>query len=325
MTVECGFAAQAESAIVNRRRRSAFMFLTMRRRAIARCEAVHSPVCSVSMRLLPILIILGCHPEQPATAHQDDNYGATIEDDEAWKLAHSERCAEPVRAADCTGVKEYLADFPKGKHASDAKYMLAALPDRLAKVPEETQWTKSDVAECKAADDVESCDDIADYLKRMPMGKHAAEARALLDAAKPKIEKLQQEQNDAGVEIELLGMDHTAADCPNAFEGALCVVLDVRLRHNVKQTAVGVMTNCGEKPGAAKKMYWATGKDLTKIPLGATSDVHVAVPRAERCTIEVGIGTLPKLEKQGLRRICLYAKADAKDDHAEPGSCPDTP
>lgn len=277
------------------------------------------------MRLLPILLILGCHAEQPAAPHQDDHYGATIDDEEAWTLAHSERCAEPVRAADCTGVKEYVADFPSGKHAGDAKYMLAALPDRLAKVPEETQWNKLDIAECKLADDVESCSDIADYLKRMPMGKHAAEARALLDTAKPKLDKLQQEQDEAGVEIELLGMDHTAKDCPHAFEGALCVILDVRLRKSLKQSALGVMTNCGEKPGAPKKLFWATGKDLTKIPIGVTTDVHVALPRAERCTIEVGVGTVPTLEKQGLRRICLYAGAHAKDDHAEPGSCPDMP
>lgn len=277
------------------------------------------------MRLLPILLVLGCHPALPAAPHHDDDYGATIEDDEAWKLARPGRCAEPVRGADCTGVKEYLADFPSGKHAGDAKSMLAALADRLAKVPEETQWNKLDVAECKMADDVESCDDIVDYLKRMPMGKHAAEARALIDTAKPKVEKLQQEQNEAGVEIELLGMDHTAGDCPHAFEGALCVILNVRLRKTLKQTSLGVMTNCGEKPGAPKKLHWATGRDLTKVAIGTTTDLHVAVPRAERCTIEVGIGTVPQLEKQGLRRICLYAKADAKDDHAEPGSCPDTP
>ena len=72
---------------------------------------------------------------------------------------------------------------------------------------------------------------------------------------------------------------------------------------------------------AAKKLYWATGKDLTKIGIGTTTDLHVAVPRAERCTIEVGIGNIPKLEKEGLRRLCLIAGTDPKDDRAEAGSC----
>ncbi len=272
--------------------------------------------------LLSLLFVVGCHHEQPAAPAQEETYGPTIEDEEAWKLARSERCNAPTRASDCTGVREYLKDFPKGKHAAEAKYMLDALEGRIAGVPDETLWTKSDVAECKLADDIESCDDVGDYLKKLPMGKHAAEARALLDGAKPKLDKLQQELDDAGVEIELLGVDHTAADCPHTFENALCVVLDVRLRKSIKQQALGVMTNCGEKAGAQRKLYWATGKDLTKVPIGASTDMHVAVPRSPRCTIEVGIGTVPKLERQALRRICLYAAADAKDDRAEPGSCP---
>jgi hypothetical protein len=271
-----------------------------------------------------VLLAISCHPEHPVEAPKEEHYGATIEDDEAWKIAHPDRCNAPVRASDCLGVREYLADFPKGKHASEAKYMLDALEGRIAGVPDETQWTKSDVAECKVADDIESCDDVGDYLKRLPMGKHAAEARSLLDAAKPKVDKLKQALDDAGVEVELLGMDHKADDCPHPFGGdSLCVILDVRVRKHIKQTALGVMTNCGEAAGAAKKLYWATGKDLSKLAIGASTDMHVAVPRSPRCTIEVGIGNVPKLEKEALRRICLSAAADAKDDHAEPGSCPD--
>ena len=284
------------------------------------------------LALLFSFALAACHhhdePNVPGK-EKEEHYGATIEDDEAWNLAHSERCATPAKPSDCLGVREYLADFPKGKHAADAKAMLDGLEEKLAKVPDDARWDKSDIAECKQADDIESCDDVSAYLKKLPMGKHATEARALIDAAQPKVDALQQKLNDAGVEIEILGTDHTGKDCPpilgDTEHTALCVVLDVRVRKTVKMTAVGVMTNCGVESGKPKKLYWATGTDLTKVAIGATADIHVAVPRSPRCTIEVGIGNVPKLEREALRRLCLYAKANPKDDHAEPGSCPDIP
>lgn len=278
-------------------------------------------------------ITLGCTPSAPAQGPspgngppKDDHYGATIEDDEAWTIAHPERCATPVRPSDCNGVREYIADFPQGKHAAEAKTMLDGLAAALAKVPEEAQWEAADAAICKAADDVGACEDVAAYLAKFPMGKHAADARGLIDAARDKLDARKKALEDAGVDIELLGTDHTGKDCPpilgDGDHHALCVVLDVRLRKSIKQTAVGVTTDCGVGKGQAKKLYWATGNDLTKVAIGKTTDVHVAVPRDKQCTIEIGIGNVPALEREALRRFCLRAADDPKQDRAEAGSCP---
>jgi len=287
------------------------------------------------MRVATFLIasfLTGCHHdvEPPHTATQtDEHYGDTIDDDEAWNLAHSARCKEATRHSDCTGVREYLADFPKGKHAPEAKLLLDVLPARLEGVPEEARWDAADAAACKRADDYEACEDVESYLAKFPMGKHAAEARAVIDGAKATIEQRKKTLDDAGVDIEILGTDHTGKDCPPILDDkehhALCVVLDVRVRKAVKLAALGVMSDCGVEKGKPKKLFWATGKDLTKVAIGTTTDLHVAVPRDARCTIEVGLGTIPKLEKEGLRRLCLIAAEDPKNDRAEAGSCGEKP
>lgn len=288
------------------------------------------------MRLVLLAALLcGCHhdsepPHHPGEASQpEEQYGATIEDDEAWNLARPGRCKEATRQTDCTGVREYVADFPKGKHAAEAKYLLDMLPARLEGVPEETRWDAADAAACKRADDVESCEDVESYLAKYPMGKHAAEARAVIDGAKATIEQRKKTLEDTGVDIEILGTDHSGKDCPPLLDDkehhALCVVLDVRVRRPLKLQALGVMTDCAVEKGKPKKLYWATGKDLTKVPIGNSIDMHVAVPRDKRCTLEVGIGNIPKLEKEGLRRLCLIAGEDPKDDRAEPGSCGNPP
>lgn len=279
--------------------------------------------------LIPVaLIVLGCHhdAEPPQTAKaEDEHYGHTIEDDEAWNLAHPARCKEATRHSDCTGVREYLVDFPKGKHAPEAKLLMDMLPARLEGVPEEARWEAADAAQCKRADDYEACEDVESYLQKFPTGKHAAEARALLDGAKATLGQQKKTLDDVGVDIELLGTDHTGKDCPPILDDkdhhALCVVLDVHVHKPINLSALGVMSDCGG--GKTKKLYWATGKDLAKVPVGTSVDMHVAVPRQKRCTIEVGLGNIPKLEKEGLRRLCLIAADDPTKDRAEAGSCGD--
>jgi hypothetical protein len=279
-------------------------------------------------RLLAFFFLASCH-HAPEPAHgaapDEEHYGSSIEDDEAWRIAHPERCGSPVRPSDCVGVREYLADFPKGKHAGEARKLLDGLEAALSKVPDDERWSAADVETCKTLDDLGACDDVAAYLAKFPMGKHAAEARALLDAAKPKIDERRKALETAGVDIEILGTDHTGKDCPPLLDAldhhALCMVFDVRVRRPIKTKSLGVMTDCGATDGT-KKLHWATGADLTKAPIGTTVDLHLAVPRTKRCTVEVGIGNVPTLEVPALRRYCLHAADDPKDDRAEAGSCP---
>jgi hypothetical protein len=224
-------------------------------------------------------------------------------------------------------VREYISDFPKGKHAAEGKYLLDTLAARLDPIPEDTRWDAADSASCKRADDYEACEDVESYLEKFPLGKHAADARALLDGAKASLESRKKTLEEAGVDIELLGTDHSGKDCPPILDDknhhALCVVLDVRVRKPLTFPSLGVMTDCGNK--TARKLYWASGADLTKTAIGTTADLHVAVPRDARCTIEVGLGAIPKLEKEGLRRLCLIAADDPTKDRAEAGSCETNP
>ncbi len=64
----------------------------------------------------------GRHTADARKAIQDgDAHMASVEEENAWKAAVVDQCTKPTKSYDCSDVQKYLATYPTGAHAADAK------------------------------------------------------------------------------------------------------------------------------------------------------------------------------------------------------------
>lgn len=93
-----------------------------------------------------------------------------------------------------------VAAFARAVHARRAAPSVVA-PSASAPAPpvshadrDDADWFAIDTVKCKIPARVEACDLVRRYLQRHPDGAHTDEARALLAAAEPALEKLQKDE-----------------------------------------------------------------------------------------------------------------------------------
>jgi hypothetical protein len=90
-----------------------------------------------------------------------DVHLAGAAEEKMWTAAASDQCVKPTKSYDCKGVEEYLAKYPSGVHAADAKAAMKA-----SEKPREALLKKEEANKKKASYDdcVKSCRrDYADY------------------------------------------------------------------------------------------------------------------------------------------------------------------
>jgi len=69
----------------------------------------------------------GKHAAEGRQAMQDGEVAITkAKEEDMWKAAAVEQCQKPTKSYDCKGVEDYLAKYPTGSHAAEAKDAMKA-------------------------------------------------------------------------------------------------------------------------------------------------------------------------------------------------------
>ena len=112
------------------------------------------------------------------------------QEDKMWKDASVKDCQDALAKNSCDSVDAYLAMYPKGKYATEARKAIEdnALAQELNK--EDEVWAAADVDSCKAPTKPDDCDGVVRYLKTYPNGTHLADARAAMKAGEAKLDRL---------------------------------------------------------------------------------------------------------------------------------------
>lgn len=124
----------------------------------------------------------------------------------AWSELVLAECTSPTQVNGCASVKRFLARYPSGEHAAEAKAALETGSPLVPKLADETAWSEARVSDCKVPKSTDGCDGVLAYLAAQPAGAHAEEARTMLDAAEPKLEQLRKNQ-EREQEAELARFD----------------------------------------------------------------------------------------------------------------------
>ncbi len=109
---------------------------------------------------------------------------ARRDEEEAWTKAAPIACASPTKLDSCAAVQRYLARYPNGQHAAEARTTLEKGKPGLENLQkDEDYWTsKSGRQPCKDIRSVSACEGVELYVTKYPAGLHADEARQLLEA-----------------------------------------------------------------------------------------------------------------------------------------------
>lgn len=107
----------------------------------------------------------------------------------AWKDLYKEGCASPRSLDACDAVEGFLRRFPDGKHAQDARVLLAEAAPALQRRRDEAAWKEVDADACAKPKDLPlvetACAAVRKYLDEFPSGEHADAARAALRNGEP--------------------------------------------------------------------------------------------------------------------------------------------
>ncbi len=103
--------------------------------------------------------------------------------DRDWYAIDVERCRVPRSLDACADVRGFLAKYPDGAHAEEAKAALATAAVRMEVLEkDEGAWAAAEVENCKRHVGANACARVEIYLAKYPAGLHANEARALTQA-----------------------------------------------------------------------------------------------------------------------------------------------
>jgi hypothetical protein len=98
----------------------------------------------------------------------------------AWTASHVERCRKAETRTDCGEIDAYLAKYPAGLHAVEARAALASGLDAIQRARDLAAWAGANVPRCASPATSDACDDVKRYLEQHPNGAHAAQASELL-------------------------------------------------------------------------------------------------------------------------------------------------
>jgi hypothetical protein len=75
---------------------------------------------------------------------------AKVEEENAWKAAVVDQCQKPTKSYDCADVEKYLAKYPTGTHAAEAKEAMKGSEKarESLKAKEDSAAKKASLAEC---------------------------------------------------------------------------------------------------------------------------------------------------------------------------------
>lgn len=129
--------------------------------------------------------------EDAASAKEEEQLAARKEqrkrEETTWSQVVLSECSAATQLTGCDQVRQYLADYPTGRHAAEAKRALETGLPLIAKLGDERDWRVGNPEPCRAPKASTDCDGVASYLTAQPAGAHVAEARALLAQAEPKL------------------------------------------------------------------------------------------------------------------------------------------
>ncbi|GMV15897.1 MAG: hypothetical protein AMXMBFR56_41210 [Polyangiaceae bacterium] len=107
----------------------------------------------------------------------------------AWVEADAPSCREPAGPDSCKSLELYVAKYPDGLHAVEAKAILNGAAPKLEKLREDdSAWNKAGAAACVPGASVDDCSGVEIYLLKYPAGMHHEKARRILKKAKGKEE-----------------------------------------------------------------------------------------------------------------------------------------
>jgi hypothetical protein len=98
----------------------------------------------------------------------------------AWKKSDDASCRAPKKASDCDGIDAYLAQFPQGEHAEEAKKILESVATTLGPMRDEAAWKNARVPECQTPKTSDACDGVKAYLEAHPQGIHAEKGNRMM-------------------------------------------------------------------------------------------------------------------------------------------------
>ena len=102
---------------------------------------------------------------------------------------------DPPRDEDgCERVKDYLAKYPTGLHAAEARAAVEKGTAAMVTMLDERDWNAANIAACREPKASTDCDAVKKYMNDHPTGAHVAEAREALDATQSKREKLEKKE-----------------------------------------------------------------------------------------------------------------------------------
>ncbi len=145
-------------------------------------------------------------------AEEAEKKKAHDEDEAAWAQVIVAECTTPREEDACLKVKAYLANYPTGLHAQEARTAMEQGTMAIAAMVEERAWNAVNVAACREPRSSTDCVAAEKYINDFPTGIHVAEAREAIDSTRDKREKLaQQEAREAEREAKRIEQEEKKA------------------------------------------------------------------------------------------------------------------
>lgn len=127
-----------------------------------------------------------------AKRRADEERERQAREDEAlrWQDAKAESCRTPTSIDACNGVHRYLALYPHGEHADEARQLVKNAKEPIRSLHDDIAWGLLNEDACAEPKEEDACAPILAYLQRYPDGNHAKRARELVAVAEPAITKM---------------------------------------------------------------------------------------------------------------------------------------
>ena len=112
----------------------------------------------------------------------------------AWNQIVETDCSKPTKLDGCNPVEEFLAKFPTGHHAAEAKHLLEIGHPKIEALLDEQDWNSANAEGCRKLKTSHDCEALERYVQDYPAGAHIDEARAVLDKSRGKIKALAKQE-----------------------------------------------------------------------------------------------------------------------------------
>jgi hypothetical protein len=132
---------------------------------------------------------------QKAEAELAQRRDAKQRENAAWNQIVLSDCTNATRLDGCDSVKQFLAQFPIGRHAAEAKTSVEAGAVLIAKLADDRDWMAARADACREPKVSTDCDAVSAYLAAHPAGAHLDDARAALSQSERRRDQLKQEED----------------------------------------------------------------------------------------------------------------------------------